>query len=175
MKKILFILISLFVFSETYTQTLNETIDWINSTLGDYRPLFYDNLLKRYESTILEVKVDGSFEVNSNKYKTVFPEVLDGVVTFKGNLKNMSLNGLDIEQLNDGSYILLVKCYNNNRCVSQINYSVIKNKKNEIKFVADNYIVTLAHFDDKELELAQRSKKAIMHLMKLLGAKNEAF
>jgi hypothetical protein len=177
-KKLTRILIILLIsYNLTHSQTKSETIEWLNGILGDYRPIEYDDLFQLFEGRLLEVNNDGTFKVITTRYKNILPEYIKTIVHDTGDFKNIDLGSVQIEKMKNGYYILTVKCFINKECIQQVKYDVpnndVKNKK-LVQFV-DKNTTCIAVFDPKDYEGAVSSKKAIEHLIKLLGGKKNPF
>lgn len=160
MKTKLFFICSLIVTAVT-AQSKQETINWLNEKLSS-SPYIYDG--NSSYSKFLEISRDGKFTV-TQPTKFQYSPSQNHTSIFYGSFSKLSFSSIKIKNIN-GNYYLLATC-SSGKCITQIS------EYNDGKETFNSNDVVLGI--TSEYELAERCKKAIIHLIKLIGGKKEAF
>lgn len=162
--KLLILFLSLISFN-IYSQSKQETIDWLNDRFASSP--FLKTVLKT-ESRHLKIFPDGSFEIlckNWNRNNSVFNEP-DNYYTIKGNFKDLNPSEINTSVDNNKNLYIYVRCTRGN-CIRQINDD------------GTSYFnsTALIGFLDISFEdtMESRSKKAFNHLTVLCGGKLSTF
>jgi hypothetical protein len=156
----------LLITTSAFTQTKQETIDWINSK--SKHQFVTGDVFK--SSQKMKINSDGSFEVINTNYDVPFnpmkPEVLC-TTTLKGNFKNLSPTSVTVRK-EKGLVFIDIDCSDGSNCIktSKSGSCGIEYGTNGIVFGA---------FDSSEENIDTRLKKAFIHLINLCGGKKEAF
>lgn len=160
MKAKLFFICSLIVTVVT-AQSKQKTISWLNEKLSS-SPYIYNG--SSSYSKFLEISSDGKFTVTQpNKFQ--YSPSQDHTSVFYGSISKLSFSSIKIKNIN-WNYYLFATC-RSGKCITQIsNYNDGKET-----FTSNDVVLGIT----SEYELAERCKKAIIHLIKLLGGKKEAF
>ncbi len=142
-------------------QSKQETINWLNDKLSTSPYIISGN--SSYAKH-LKINNDGNFTVTQPNEFFYIPS-LNHEVIFSGNFKKLSPNSVKIN-VHNGNYYLYASCSSGN-CITQVS----KYPDSTETFTTNDVILGITY----EYELAERCKKAIIHLIKLSGGKNEAF
>jgi hypothetical protein len=161
MKKILLTLFVTIICSNITAQTKQETIQWLNDKLQSSPIRLQGNM-----QTVMffTANNDGTFTTKLREEAKLMNYISE--TSFKGNLSMLSPNSVVIKQFGD-KYYIKANC-RSGKCISQNSqYSdghTTAFKSNDITFCM---------LEDSSL--AERTKKALIHLIKLYGGKKEAF
>lgn len=149
-----------------FSQTKQETIQWLTETFG--KKDHFDGLFNSY--SVLKINTDGSFTKDVKDYSKTNNKLIVSH-KFSGNFKKFGLNSVYSKEINGATYIY-ASCYNKGRCIEYKNY----NPDGSLALERDDNSVLLAiveKMDDQSLIL--RGKKAFNYLIKILGGKKEVF
>lgn len=150
-----------------YSQTKQETIDWINSKVPK-DPVLYGDYLKFARK--MKLNADGSFEVISSFYElpvdTRSPQAAS-VTTMKGNFKDLSPTSVTVKSGN-GLVFVHIKCSGGGDCINTI-------KTGNSGVYEPKDLIVFGAFYDGEENMSARLKKAFVHLIELCGGRKEAF
>jgi hypothetical protein len=156
----------LFITTSAFTQTKQETINWINSKSNNQ--FVTGDVFKTSQK--MKINSDGSFEIISTDYEVPFnpmkPEV-SCVTTLKGNFKNLTPNSVTVRKEKNLVFID-IKCADGSNCIKTSNSGNC----------GMGYVTTgivFGAFDGSEENIDTRLKKAFIHLINLCGGKKEAF
>lgn len=168
--KLIFTFFALFLVNNIYSQTKQETIDWINQKFKSspfLQSKLQDGRVVTTETRFLEIKNDGSFQIDCNTYyaSNVQMKEPDSKCTITGNFKNLSVNSLTTKTKGD-NLLIYANC-NSGDCMKQIN------DDGTVYNTSYTLIGLIDISTDKSL--VDRCKKAFLHLIKLSGGKSEAF
>ena len=158
----------------SYGQTKQETVAWLNSKLSQNRPVEFDQHNNLFETQITKINTDVSFIVKSSKLKsqTEFERLIVG----KGFLKDADMRGVTIELSTGGKYLYLILTCSNAECFRQMNISrKINNENGPVENSYDKSSICIGVFSSSEKDLAERCKKAVIHLISLFGGSKEPF
>lgn len=156
----------LLITTPAFTQTKQETIDWINSK--SKHQFVTGDVFK--SSQKMKINSDGSFEIINTNYDVPFnpmkPEVLC-TNTLKGNFKNLSSTSVTVRKAK-GLVFIDINCSNGSNCIK-----TSKSGNCGIEYGTDGLV--FGAFDGSEENIDARLKKAFIHLINLCGGKKEAF
>lgn len=153
MKRIFNSLIFIFIFQNSYTQTKQETIDWIKSKLESN---LYNSLNKNYTDKI---------EINE-----CFCTIFYTSKTNMGELKNIVKISTNIKSISENSWII--------PSTNNIEHFVYKEKKKKIVTISKTFNKENTfplYLKEGEENLSVRLLKAFKHLNQFCLSKNETF
>lgn len=142
-------------------QSKQETITWLNNKLGP-SPIILNG--GEQMSKMLKINQNGSFTVTQTNEFRLIPSS-NSTSFFSGNFQSLSPNSVKINN-HDGYYYLYAAC-SSGKCITQDS----RYRDGTERFNSNDVILGIVESD----ELAQRCKKAIMHLITLSKGKKEAF
>ena len=162
--KTFFVLLAMLVTSSSYAQTKEETIEWLNRNGRDFLSIYY------YKSN--EGRIAVGYEllpINNDTlvYKKLVYGITDKVISYLSKVKFNSILYQDVESVP-------VIQYDKNH-YSNLYYFNVKtsgySRKEDLESEEEEYKDLPIYFIKDNEEKAKRALKAIMHLAKLSGAK----
>ena len=184
--KIITVLFSLVFSFNSFGQTKQETIDWLNDKFGGSQTSIYTSDVISF-ARILKIKDDGSFLIT--QYETWHNNngtVSHYTTTFSGHFKNFTSNSFSFKKYENKGKISFSSTSNtflyltckSGIFIKQIDYKEgTKPDQNQIQSITSNLNEVCIGIipSSADQSLINRSKKALIHLITLCGGKTEAF
>jgi hypothetical protein len=165
--RLITVLICFIIACDCFSQTKQQTIDWINSKIPK-DPIVYGDIFKTAQK--MKIFSDGSFELIIVDFEipvNPFNPKVETTNTVRGNFKNLSPSSVTLAK-RDNYIFIDINCRNNMDCltVTRTGREGIDYAKNKVGFGA---------FGTDESNIGERLKKAFLHLVTLSGGKKEVF
>lgn len=161
MKNKILVLTCVFLAVAFKSQTKQETINWLNDKLSSSPIVPQGN--SNY-SKFLKIDNSGHFTVTQTTEYS-FSQSLNSTSTFSGNFSKLSPSSIKIKN-NNGNYSIWASCSTGKCITQQSQYSDGKES-----FTSNEVVLGMT----EDYALAERCKKAIVHLINLSGGKKETF
>jgi len=184
--KIVTVLFCLFLSLNSFGQTKQETIDWLNDKFGGSQTSIYTSDVISY-ARILKIKDDGSFLITQfETWHNNNGTVSNYTSTFSGQFKNLTSNSFRFKKYENKGKVSFSSTSNtflyltckSGIFIKQIDYKEgTKPDQNQIENISSNVNEICIGIipSSADQSLIERSKKAFIHLITLCGGKKEAF
>jgi hypothetical protein len=170
----------------SFGQTKQETIDWLNNKFSSDQFLIYSSDITSF-SRHLKINNDGSFLITEyEKSNYANGTVKKYVTTYSGHFKDLSASSFEKKKITNygkvsfastNNTFLYLTC-NGDKSIRQTNYKegTIPSENFVTAVLTNSKTILIAVIPESaDQSLIERSKKAFLHLINLCGGKKEVF